>query len=622
MIIHSMTATFGKLEHETLTLQPGLNVIAAPNEWGKSTWCAFLTAMLYGVETRERTTKGALADKEKYMPWSGKPMEGTVRLEYDGRDITIQRRSRGRIPMGEFQAFETRTGLSVPELTAENCGVKLLGVDKRVFLQTGFIRLSDLPLQQDENLTQRLRQIAATGDETGDMAMLGKRLRELKNQCRSPRGGQIPQTMNQIQELEQAQREREALIQRMAQLSAQSQSVRQELSELEQRRRVCLQHGGDVDRQQMEQAAQAAKDARDARDELERRCGDLPDMETLREKRDRAETLLEQLRDAAGSAPIPAMPVVMPGLLTVLGVLAAVILMTQKLYLWGGIAAALALIAGFTAGVLADRRKAMELKRRQEQRKRETRIEELTALLRDVGGQMALRQELETACRTAEQTRIRLQSMVSQAREAKQWAEEDHGPSLLETEERIACLNDRLRQTQIRLGQCQGRGESLPEEETIRRRLAQQRQRLKELEEYERAIGQGLAALEEAGREFQRRFAPRLTALAKTYLTRLTGGRYHRLTLGDDLTIRAGKESETTLHGAAWRSDGTADQMYLALRLAMWEILNPQGPLVLDDALARLDDERLACAMELLKELGQKRQILLFSCQQREKNLL
>ena len=62
MKIYSMTATFGKLEHETLTLQPGLNVIEAPNEWGKSTWCAFLTAMLYGVETRERTTKGQLAE--------------------------------------------------------------------------------------------------------------------------------------------------------------------------------------------------------------------------------------------------------------------------------------------------------------------------------------------------------------------------------------------------------------------------------------------------------------------------------------------------------------------------------------------------------------------------------
>ena len=74
MKIYSMTATFGKLSHETLTLQPGLNIIEAPNEWGKSTWCAFLENMLYGIDTREKTTKSALAAKERYAPWSGAPM--------------------------------------------------------------------------------------------------------------------------------------------------------------------------------------------------------------------------------------------------------------------------------------------------------------------------------------------------------------------------------------------------------------------------------------------------------------------------------------------------------------------------------------------------------------------
>ena len=37
MRIYETTATFGKLEHETLKLQPGMNIIHAPNEWGKST---------------------------------------------------------------------------------------------------------------------------------------------------------------------------------------------------------------------------------------------------------------------------------------------------------------------------------------------------------------------------------------------------------------------------------------------------------------------------------------------------------------------------------------------------------------------------------------------------------
>ena len=37
-----MTATFGKLQTQTLTLEPGLNLLQMPNETGKSTWCAFL----------------------------------------------------------------------------------------------------------------------------------------------------------------------------------------------------------------------------------------------------------------------------------------------------------------------------------------------------------------------------------------------------------------------------------------------------------------------------------------------------------------------------------------------------------------------------------------------------
>ena len=113
MKIYSMTATFGKLEHETITLRPDLNVIEAPNEWGKSTWCAFLVAMLYGIETRVHSTKTALADKERYAPWSGSPMSGRIELNWNGRDITIERSSRGRSIFGVFRAYETESGLPV-----------------------------------------------------------------------------------------------------------------------------------------------------------------------------------------------------------------------------------------------------------------------------------------------------------------------------------------------------------------------------------------------------------------------------------------------------------------------------------------------------------------------------
>ena len=43
MKIHRLSAVFGRLQGETLALTDGLNILQAPNESGKSTWCALLT---------------------------------------------------------------------------------------------------------------------------------------------------------------------------------------------------------------------------------------------------------------------------------------------------------------------------------------------------------------------------------------------------------------------------------------------------------------------------------------------------------------------------------------------------------------------------------------------------
>ena len=211
MKIYSMTATFGKLERQTLTLQPGLNIIEAPNEWGKSTWCAFLVSMLYGIATKERTKLGSIADKERYAPWSGSPMSGRMDLCWNGRDITIERRTKGRAVFGDFKAYETATGLPVPELTAANCGQMLLGVEKSVFTRAGFIRLTDLPVSDDEALRRRLNALVTTGDESGASDALEQKLRDLKNHCRYNKSGLLPQAEAEKTRLEDALEEMKRL---------------------------------------------------------------------------------------------------------------------------------------------------------------------------------------------------------------------------------------------------------------------------------------------------------------------------------------------------------------------------------------------------------------------------
>mgnify|MGYP002529434806 CR=1 FL=1 len=284
MKIYKMTATFGKLEHAELTLQPGLNILTAPNEWGKSTWCAFLVAMLYGLDTRAKTTKTTLADKERYAPWSGNPMAGRIDLNWNGRDITIERRTKGRVPLGEFKAYETDSGLPVPELTAANCGQQLLGVEQTVFRRAGFIRQSDLPVTQDEALRRRLNDLVTTGDESGTSDKLAKNLRDLKNRCRFNKSGLLPQLESQRDALQDKVEELDALDAQVKKLKMRLDDVKTWLQQLNTHQAALDYAAAEADAGRVAQAREALEQAQDLLAIREAACEKLPSQEDAEKK--------------------------------------------------------------------------------------------------------------------------------------------------------------------------------------------------------------------------------------------------------------------------------------------------------------------------------------------------
>ncbi len=540
MRIHSMTATFGKLEHATLTLESGLNLIDAPNEWGKSTWCAFILTMLYGLDTRERSTKTSLADKECYAPWSGSSMSGRMELEWQGRSITIERRSKGRTPMGEFAAYETETGVPVKELTAANCGQVLLGVERSVFSRSGFLRGADMPVTMNEELRSRLNALVTTGDDSGMEEELGAKLKELKNRCRYNRTGLIPQTQTRREQLEKHLGEYHAL-------EGQVRQLEQQIRILES------QKVQEPDSTLLENAIRQEETARLRCQELERQCASLPDRETA-------------LNPAPHKNPK----------LTLFICAALCLACGAALLTLGWVPALVSAAVGIClliAGLVMKPREEI----RQQISDRWDRLDEA-------------REEL----RQAQQRVTALQN--------------------IQRPEQAQARQEQLRQLHLKLGQCQGRMETIGEPHRLRRELEQVTTRLTELELTERALIVALDALDEARAELQRRFAPGITRRAQILFARLTGGRYDRLSLGQELSVLAGAQGEDTLRGPLWRSEGTTDQLYLALRLAVAEELTPAAPLILDDALVRFDDDRLGLALELLEETAKEKQVILFSC--------
>ena len=193
-----------------------------------------------------------------------------------------------------------------------------------------------------------------------------------------------------------------------------------------------------------------------------------------------------------------------------------------------------------------------------------------------------------------------------------------HSPA--DTARLLSDCTEEQQRLQSRISQYKGRMEALGDRAQLEKQLASVNARLAQLEKTYTALTIAQDTLAQARSELQRRFAPRISQRAQTYLSAMTGGRYQRLSMGEDFSLQAGTGDEETLHDALWRSDGTIDQLYLALRLAVAEELTPDSPLILDDALVRFDDTRMQAALAILEDMAKSRQVILFTCQQREGN--
>ena len=202
MILHTLTATFGCLNNSTLELQEGLNLIQAPNESGKSTWLAFLRSMLYGLPTRER---GALADKNRYIPWNGAAMSGRMELTDGAQELVLVRDTvHGGTPMGRFYAAYAGTATQVEGMTGQNAGERLTGVPRAVFERSAFIRQNALSIDQDAELEKRIAALISSGDETTSYLETEKRLRTALNRRRHNQTGLLPRTEAEIAALRQS----------------------------------------------------------------------------------------------------------------------------------------------------------------------------------------------------------------------------------------------------------------------------------------------------------------------------------------------------------------------------------------------------------------------------------
>lgn len=725
MIIRRLTASFGRLQNETLTLDSGLNIIEAPNECGKSTWCAFIKALLYGIRTSDRDKAGYLSDKTRYRPWSGVPMAGSMEIETGGAAVTLERKTDGKLPMKDFTAFYTGTGSPYPALSPDSAGELLLGISEAVFERSAYMSQAGIKVTQTPELEKRIAALVTTGDEGISFSEIDERLRTWLRKRRFNKSGTIPALEERIAEYGRSLGRIQSAVDESAAMRLETERLDKKRLELISELEACdLYESRQASRRAAEKLA-AAKARYDAVYAELSKTGPAPDEKTvaairgelksletlyameaaerkilenyranldiLEEERRKnpfgsgdaahltgqAESLESEIKKLAFSG----LPAVVTMVITLLAAAAAVYA--------GAAAAGMPLLLPVTAaaaalGLILLVWRAFRLKNRRDDLKRllsrynAGSVGGLNALIAQYAVLAASVRDAENDVRSSEKSAAAAAAMVETARHSlteklSSYAIGGDRLGINRELDRIESLLEKLSAAKAEIQAAESYLKTIREADTAagsdsepppaptrsRQEIAAELQAVTGRHEdltrrYNIALGEiralgdpvilgsekiaaealldehraqydalslAVEALKDANSELQSRFSPLLSETAGRIIGRLTGGRYEKLTFDKTLDAFAKTTDEAVSRNILALSAGTADQIYLALRLAVCELVLPAEnpcPLILDDALTNFDDRRAGLALSYLAELAEKRQILLFTCHGRE----
>ena len=145
---------------------------------------------------------------------------------------------------------------------------------------------------------------------------------------------------------------------------------------------------------------------------------------------------------------------------------------------------------------------------------------------------------------------------------------------------------------------------------------------LKEIEQKNYEINLAKDFLEKAYEKMKKNITPKFTFNLSENIKNITNGKYTNINVNDENGLIV--EIQNGEYIPAERlSIGTIDQLYLSLRISMIEEISKEKmPIILDEAFAYFDDERLENILKYLTQKYKQHQLIIFTCTNREKNIL
>lgn len=607
---------YGKIKNKELNLNNGINIIHGKNEAGKSTTLSFINNMFYGIL---KTKNGkAISDFDKYKPWKTEEFSGKINYTLDnGQSYEVYREFKKKNPI----IYDNNLNdISNQYIIDKSNGINFLneqiGIDRDIFENTVITYQDGIKLSKSSQNTiiQKISNLVSSGDENISFKKTLDKINKLQtDEVGTARTSQKPINIvnDKIEKLENEKSELEnykSLINKTSddctKLDDELKSENIKLELLKKYRKSLDEDKIDFAEIDVNKNLEAGYDSKIQ--ELKDKIDDKAKLRIQREKKSFIKNYIFIL----------------------LIFIIMIITIALRIFI------ALPITIGIIDVVLAFITIRSVLKFKKQKKDKLNELDEL---------EKRINQEIEILNKNKEERKIEIEEKENKIQEKRKEENQKLEQEFLDflnkdfiqnvfdmnsdeifvaienKEERINNLNLNLHTKET---EKQVMNEKLDNLAKIEEELSTALEEKKELNSLNNSFNIAKECMEIAYEKIRNSLSPEFTNELCYLIDSISNGKYKNIKFSDTegLTIEI---DDGRYISAENLSIGTIDQMYLSLRLSSLKAISKENmPIILDEAFVYFDDERLKNILNFMNKNYKDKQIIIFTCSDREKNIL
>lgn len=654
---------YGNIKNKDISLNKGINIIHGANESGKSTLLSYIVNSFYGIS---KTKDGReISDYEKYKPWEGSEFSGRIKYTLnDNSQYEIFRDFTKKNPKIYNERLEDITdNFEIDKKDGSKFFIEQTGVDKQTYLSTVVSMQQEVRLEEKEQnlLIQKIANLAGTGeDNVSYKKALGKLQDKIRDEIGTNKTTQKPINIieKEIEEINRKIEEIRPYKDKKYGIDSEREELKEQIKELEIERKI-LQELRESELAENENKKEIQIKENNIKENeskvltLKNKMKELGDIEKsigenvgklqkeIESKKQNQEENIEIKNTSKKSIYL-----VIAVALVIVAVALAVIV---KNYVLAGIPLVLSIIDVIILAITQNKKKKeiQEQKNKQEENriKIAQEIENLTKELQDkeeekrdldsqismIKGQLLLLENNNEQI-SAQVNKIKTDLLNTQNQDRNQIITKyqtelpiEKINSIIESNN-LSSLEEQLNTNKIKLTGLEIEENTiLPQLDNLvnlEERLEADRQKKTELLQKEEVINLAIENLNKAYEEMKTTITPKFTNNLSEGIKEITNNKYEKVAINDENGMII-ENARGEYIEANKLSTGTIDQLYLALRLSMIKDLSKETlPIILDETFAYFDNARLEKIIQYLNEKAKEHQTIIFTCTNREKEIL